>query len=142
MLNEIPALNGVPVSGPHLAIMIRCLLVMKAFVRKSETRGRGQEDRKGMSQGWSAGYFGDLLELASNITPPGNKQRLLQNSFVRLRSEEDKNHLVTQRAHPFLILLQFSFFLTRGIRPSTVIACMCVYTSAPFDGCRSPSCIV
>lgn len=96
------------VSGPHLAIMIRCLLVMKGFVRKGETRTRGQEDREGMAVGWGADYFGDLLELASNITPPGKKQRLLQNSFVRLRSEEDKNHLVTRRTHPFLILLQFS----------------------------------
>lgn len=42
---------------------------------------RGQEDRKGMSVWWGADYFGDLLELASNITPPGNKQRLLQNSL-------------------------------------------------------------
>lgn len=40
--NRIPVLNGVAlqVSGPCLAIMIRCLLVMKAFARRVDAAKR------------------------------------------------------------------------------------------------------
>lgn len=60
-------------SGPRLAVMIRCLLVMKAFAHK----GDREEDRR--TEKGVGGHWGDLLHLASNITPPGNKQGLHEN---------------------------------------------------------------
>lgn len=86
--NQIPVLNGVPASGPHLAVMTRCLFGNEGLREGRE--GHGEEDRRtegGVGGGGERGvglFRRDLLELASNVTPPGNKQGLLQNSFFFL----------------------------------------------------------
>lgn len=57
------------VSGPRLAVMIRCLWVMKAFTHRGDVQSRrGQADRERGEGG------GGLLHISSNITPSGNKQ--------------------------------------------------------------------
>lgn len=42
--NQIPGLNGVPVSGPHLAVMTRCLFGNEGL-REGRER-HGEEDRR------------------------------------------------------------------------------------------------
>lgn len=60
-------------SEPRLAIMTRCLLVMKALAREGRHREEDRRTEKGVC-GLGGGHWGDLLHPASNITPPGNKQ--------------------------------------------------------------------